>query len=81
VADGYLFLECELDRIVDGFGVNSLIAGRIVAAHVHPDALRVSERDDNDLIRELSLLAYLSPGRFARIEESFSFPFPADFQR
>ena len=81
VADGYLFLECELDRIVDGFGVNSLIAGRIVAALVHPDALRVSERDDNDLINELSLLAYLNPGRFARIDESFSFPFPTDFQR
>lgn len=81
VADGYLFLECQLDRIVDGFGTNSLIAGQIVAAHVHEDALRVSERDDSDLIRELSLLTYLSPGRFARIEESFSFPFPADFSR
>jgi hypothetical protein len=81
VADGYLFLECELDRIVDGFGTNSLIAGRIIAAYVHPAALRMSERDDQELIRDLSLLAYLNPGRFARIEESFSFPFPADFQR
>jgi flavin reductase (DIM6/NTAB) family NADH-FMN oxidoreductase RutF len=81
VADGYLFLECELDRIVDGFGVNSLIAGRIVAAYVHPNALRVSERDDHELIDELSLLAYLSPGRFARVRESFSFPFPTDFKR
>jgi flavin reductase (DIM6/NTAB) family NADH-FMN oxidoreductase RutF len=81
VAEGYLFLECELDRIVDGFGTNSLIAGRIVAAYVHPDALRASERDDQELIASLSLLAYLNPARFARIEESFSFPFPADFQR
>jgi flavin reductase (DIM6/NTAB) family NADH-FMN oxidoreductase RutF len=81
VADGYLFFECELDRIVDGFGVNSLIAGRIVAAHVHPDALRISERDDNELFREMSLLAYLNPGRFAKIEDTYSFPFPTDFQR
>ena len=28
---GYLFLECELDRIVDGFGANSLVIGRVVA--------------------------------------------------
>ncbi len=81
IADGYLFLECQLDRIVDGFGANSLIAGRIVAAHVHQDALRVSEREDGELIRELTLLAYLNPGRFARIEDSFSFPFPVDFSR
>jgi len=81
VADSYLFLECRLDRIVDGFGRNSLIAGKIVAAYAHPDALRASERDDSELIHQLSLLAYLSPGRFARITESFSFPFPADFKR
>lgn len=81
VADGYLFFECELDRIVDGFGANSLVAGRIVAAYVHPDALRMSERDDQELVRDLSLLAYLNPGRFAQIEQSFSFPFPADFKR
>lgn len=79
--DGYLFLECELERIVDGFGENSLITGRIVAAHVHEDALRSADRDDNDLINGSALLAYLSPGRFAPIRESFSFPFPADFRR
>ena len=38
--DSYLFLECELDRIIDGFGKNSLIAGRIVAAQVAETALR-----------------------------------------
>ena len=30
----YMVLECRLDRIVDGFGVNSLIIGRVVAARV-----------------------------------------------
>ncbi|QDU98898.1 flavin reductase [Lignipirellula cremea] len=40
LADGYLFLECELDRIVDGFGANSLIAGKVVEAHIDEDSLR-----------------------------------------
>ncbi|HSK98710.1 MAG TPA: flavin reductase [Rubrobacteraceae bacterium] len=81
IEDAYLFLECVLDRIVDDFGENSLIAGRVVAAHVSEDYLRISERDDNDLIHESPLLAYLSPGRYARVAESNSFPFPADFLR
>ncbi|MGE0826249.1 MAG: flavin reductase [Candidatus Binatia bacterium] len=81
VSDAYLFLECTLERIVDGFGDNSLIVGRIVAAHAHDDALRTSDRDDQDVISQAPLLAYLSPGRIARIAESFSFPFPLDFKR
>lgn len=81
VSDAYLFLECTLDRIVDGFGVNSLIIGRIIAAHAHEDALRGAERDDQDVIHQAPLLSYLAPGRIARIDESYSFPFPADFRR
>ena len=81
VAEGYIFLECQLDRIVDGFGVNSLITGRIVAAHVHEDALRTSDRDDQDVIHQAPLLGYLSPGRIATIADSYSFPFPLDFTR
>jgi flavin reductase (DIM6/NTAB) family NADH-FMN oxidoreductase RutF len=81
VAEGYIFLECQLDRMVDGFGVNSLITGRIVAAHVHEDALRTSDRDDQDVIHQAPLLGYLSPGRIATIADSYSFPFPLDFAR
>lgn len=81
VRDGYLFMECTLDRIVDGFGVNSLIVGHIVAAQVDELAMRGSEQDDSDVIRRCPLLAYLSPGRFAEIKHSFSFPYPADFRR
>ena len=73
--------ECALDRIVDGFGENSLIIGRIIAAHAHDDALRSAERDDQDVIHQAPLLSYLAPGRIARIDESYSFPFPADFRR
>jgi flavin reductase (DIM6/NTAB) family NADH-FMN oxidoreductase RutF len=81
VSDGYLFLECELKSVFDDFGPNSLITGRVVIAHVHQEALRTSDRDDNDLIHDSPLLVYVDPGRFARIEQSFAFPFPSDYKR
>ena len=77
--DAYLFLECELDRIIDGFGENSLIAGKVVAAHVDEDALRVSDLDDQDLISHAPLLVYLPPGRYAKIDRSSSFPFHSGY--
>lgn len=79
--DAYLFLECELTRVVDGFGDNSLVAGRIVAAHVDRDALRASEREDSAAVAGASPLVYLSPGRYAEIERSHAFPFPAGFRK
>ena len=81
VQDGYLFLECELEQIVDGLGDNSLIIGRIVAARVAEDAMRASDRDDEDLVFESPLLAYLYPGRFTEITNSNKLPFPAGFKR
>ena len=30
----YIYIECELDRNIDDFGINSLILGRVVAASV-----------------------------------------------
>lgn len=76
-----LVLECELDRVIDGFDGQSLVIGRIVAARAHPDALRTSEVDDDRIVRRAPLLAYLSPGRFAEISDSRTFPFPAEFTR
>ena len=81
VTDAYLWLECELDRVVDGYGENSLIIGRIAAAAVADDSVRRAEDDDADLIAQAPMLAYVSPGRFARITQTYSFPFPADFSR
>ena len=78
---GYLFLECELDRIVDGFGVNSLIIGRIVAARVAADAQRMHEGGDQALVHNSPILAYLHPGRFSTIDESLTFPFPAGMKK
>ena len=81
VTDGYLFLECKLNQIVDDLGDNSLIIGDIVAARVAEDALRASDEDDEDLVYHTHLLAYLYPGRFAEISNSNKLPFPAGFKR
>lgn len=80
VEDAYLWLECRLDRVLDGFGDNSLIIGRVVAASVDETGLRDPDASENDdPVAEAPLLAYLSPGRFAAITASTSFPFRADF--
>jgi flavin reductase (DIM6/NTAB) family NADH-FMN oxidoreductase RutF len=79
--NAYLWLECELDRMVDGFGDNSLVAGRVVAASVDASALRDPEVDDQDLIARAPLLAYLAPGRFAAVAESRAFPFHTGWSR
>lgn len=82
VVDGCpLHLECELERVVDGFGSSSLIVGRVIAAFASREALRGAEVDDADLVHRLGLLAYLPPGRFAVVRDSLAFPFPADFRR
>ena len=81
VQEGYLFLECELHQMVDDLGENSLIIGRILSARVAEDALRSSDRDDEDLVYTSPLLAYLYPGRFAEIADSNKLPFPAGFKR
>ena len=79
--DSYLWLECEVTQIIDGFGTNSLIAGQVVAVHVHEKALRTSAQEDQELLYEAPLLAYLNPGRFAIIRETYAFPFPANFSK
>ncbi len=81
LSDSYLFLECQLDRIVDGFGDNSLIAGRVIAAQVCNSALRMNDRDDHEILHKSPLMAYLPPGRYASINQTFSFPFPEGFRR
>ena len=81
LVDSYLFLECRLVKLIDGFDQNSLVTGKVVAAYTTPDTLRGIDIDDRELIEKSPLLAYLSPGRFCRIGESYSFPFPQGFQR
>lgn len=81
VRDAYLWLECRVDRVIDGFGANSLIIGQVVAAAVAEDSERSPETDDADLLAHDPLLVYVSPGRVASIVQSQAFPFPAGFSR
>lgn len=81
IDEAYLFFECRHFRTIDGFGSNCLITGEIVAARADPAILRSSEVDDQELVHAAPLLAYLAPGRFAAIDESNAFPFPADMHK
>jgi len=76
-----IHLECELERIVDDLGANSLIIGRIVAAAIAEPALRVMDREDEHVMADAPVLAYLQPNRFCVIDESRSFPFHAGWSR
>lgn len=76
----YLFLECELERIVS-FGEEALVIGRIVAASAREEAVRGPDRDDTDVLRRLPPLAYVSPRRFTSVVDTQAFPFPAAFSR
>lgn len=77
----YLFLECKVERVLDGLDDAALVMGTIVAAAARADALRDPDRDDAELLRHVSPVVYLSPGRFASTRDSYSFPFPASFRR
>lgn len=77
----WLYLECEVDRVIDGFGENALVVGRVVAASAPRRALRGPDVDDADLLHELRPLVYLAPGRFGVVETTHGFPFPARFRR
>jgi len=74
-------LECALQRIIDGFGENSLIVGHVVAAYGATDSVRDSERDDQEILAAAPLLAYLQPGRWAQIGMTYSFPFSEGMQK
>lgn len=76
-----LYLECELDRMVDGLGENSLIIGRIVATQVDRTALRGDDIDDAELLLKSPLFSYLHPRRFAVVSNTQAFPMPAGFKR
>jgi flavin reductase (DIM6/NTAB) family NADH-FMN oxidoreductase RutF len=81
IDEAYLHFECRHHKTVDGFGDNCLITGEIVAAYADPDFLRSNDIDDQELLHDSPLLAYLPPGRFATIERSNAFPFPADMKK
>jgi flavin reductase (DIM6/NTAB) family NADH-FMN oxidoreductase RutF len=77
----YLMFECRHFKTIDGFGRNSLITGSILHAFADPEYLRVSEQDAQQMLYEHPLLAYVAEGRFARVAETYHFPFPKGFKR
>lgn len=79
--DSYLRLECELFKIIDGFGENSVITGKVKGAFVAKEHKRVSDQDEQEQLNKNPLLVYIAPGRFAKITDTFNFPFPKDFKR
>ncbi|MBT8236203.1 MAG: flavin reductase [Bacteroidia bacterium] len=81
IRDAYLYLECSLHKIIDGFGTNSLITGIIEAAYVDKNYHRASEVDEGQRIHDHPLLAYVANGRFAEVSETYNFPYPKDFSR
>jgi flavin reductase (DIM6/NTAB) family NADH-FMN oxidoreductase RutF len=81
VAEGYLYLECRHFRTIDGFGRNCLITGEIVCARADGAYLRHADIDDQDLLARSPLLAYVAPGRFATIDRTDAFPFPAGMRK
>ena len=80
VDDCYLYLECLRHNVIDGFGDNSLIIGRIVAAWADEALLRAAERDEGEHILEHPLLVYVNPGRYAEIRQTAQFPLPKGFR-
>ena len=81
IEEAYLYFECRHFKTIDGFGENCLITGEIVAAFAEPSFLRSTDRDDQEIIHESPLFAYLSPGRFATVDRSNAFPFPVNMHR
>ena len=81
VGECYLYLECTLHSVLDGFGANSLIVGEVVAASADEDYVRMDDRDVGEQLFQSPLLAYVSPGRYATIKETAQFPLPKGFSR
>jgi len=77
----YLYFECRHFKTIDGFGPNCLITGEIIAAYAEPEFVRSYEFDDQEVVHDSPLLAFLAPGRFAEIERSIAFPFPAHMKK
>ena len=81
ISDAYLYFECVHFKTVTGFGENCLITGEIMAAYAESSFLRASEHDSQEVIHDSPLFAYLSPGRFATVDRSNAFPFPAEMKK
>jgi flavin reductase (DIM6/NTAB) family NADH-FMN oxidoreductase RutF len=81
LTSAYLHLECTVHKVIDDLGDNSLIIGRVVAAAAAGDSVREADIDAQEMIAHSPMLAYLHPGRFARIVQTHAFPYHVGFKR
>ena len=77
----YLYLECRFYKLIEGFDDYAIITGEVLAAYADKAYARLSEQDEQEQLQKNPLLAYVAPGRFAQIAQTFNFPFPKDFKR
>lgn len=77
--NSYLYLECELFKIIDGFGQYSLISGIIKETYLDKNYLKISDYDDQLMLQKAPLLGFLPYSRFSVITNSLQFPMPKDF--
>ena len=81
VEGGYLFLECELDQIVDELGENSLIIGRIVGARFRGCVARVQRSGRRRPVCRHRYWPTCIPDVSAKLIARLKLPFPAGFKR
>ncbi|MDH3225815.1 MAG: flavin reductase [Thermoleophilia bacterium] len=81
VAGAAIFLECELEQVVETSADNGLLIGKVVGAAADPRVVRDPDRDDAEMLRDQPLLAYVAPGRVAEIASTHAFPYPSGFTR
>ncbi len=77
----YLYLECRFYKLIEGFDDYAIITGEVIAAYADKSYARLSEQGEQEQLQKNPLLAYIAPGRFASIDQTFNFPFPKDFKR
>lgn len=79
--DSYLYFECVLEKMIDGFDDYSIITGKIIEAYADHEYLKRFDKDEQQQIFDNPLLAYIAHGRFAKISSTYNFPLPKGFKR
>lgn len=77
VAECRVSLECRLHQVPDGFGEESLIVGRVVAA-VADEAFAST---DPAVLERCPLLVYVHPDYYAAVGRAERFRFPKGYKR
>jgi len=76
LAECRVHLECKKERILDGFGEESLIIGEVVAVTVNESLVDAGV----EILEEHPLLVYVYPGHYAGIKGAKRFRFPRNYK-